>query len=154
MNAIFAAQKGKIPIDVVRIEDESDAGGSTFLQQASFTTNGVYTVVKPDMLDELPQYLLQLYAADQATRGHLVFPKRYAHQYSRCADMVVGKLIFERNVFVIDGFVRLGMSVEFAYQVPPPLTLEMTDKVFCQRYDRCSTCGTKFDSPGGATALS
>ena len=37
--------------------------------------------------------------------------------------MVVGKLIFERNVFVIDGFVRLGMSVEFAYQVPPPLTL-------------------------------
>ena len=76
MNAIFAAQKGKIPIDVVRIAEESDAGASTFLQQASFTTNGVYTVVKPDMLDELPQYLLQLYAADQATRGHLVFPKR------------------------------------------------------------------------------
>ena len=77
MNAIFAAQKGKIPIDVARIADESDAGGSTFLQQASYTTNGVYTVVKPDMMDELPQYLLQLYAADQATRSHLVFPKRY-----------------------------------------------------------------------------
>jgi hypothetical protein len=76
MNAIFAAQKGRIPIDVVRIAEESGAGASTFLQQASFTTNGVYTVVKPNMLDELPQYLLQMYAADQATRGHLVFPKR------------------------------------------------------------------------------
>ena len=76
MNSIFAAQKGKIPIDVVRIAEE--IGGSTFLQQASYTTNGIYTLIKPSMMDELPQYLLQLYAADQATRGNLVFPKRYA----------------------------------------------------------------------------
>ena len=76
MNAIFAAQKGKIPIDVVRIADESEASASTFLQQASYTTNGVYAVVRPHMMDELPQYLLQLYATDQATRAHLVFPKR------------------------------------------------------------------------------
>lgn len=75
MNSIFAAQKGKIPIDVVRIAEEN--GGSSFLQQASYTTNGVYTLIKPSMMDELPQYLLQLYAADQATRGNLVFPKRY-----------------------------------------------------------------------------
>jgi transcription initiation factor TFIIH subunit 3 len=76
MNAIFAAQKAKIPIDVVRIAGGGSSSGSTFLQQASFTTNGVYTVIKPNMTDELPQYLLQLYAADQATRAHLVFPKR------------------------------------------------------------------------------
>jgi len=42
----------------------------------------------------------------------------------RRADIVVEKLIFERNVFVIDGFVRLAMYVEFAYQVQPPLSLE------------------------------
>ena len=82
MNGIFAAQKGKVPVDVVRISSpEEQEGGKgeegTFLQQASFTTGGVYTVIKPGMMDELPQYLLQLYAADQATRQHLVFPKRY-----------------------------------------------------------------------------
>jgi transcription initiation factor TFIIH subunit 3 len=76
MNSIFAAQRGKIPIDVVRIAEE--IGGSTFLQQASYTTNGLYTLIKPSMMDELPQYLLQLYAADQATRWNLMFPKRYA----------------------------------------------------------------------------
>ena len=75
MNSIFAAQKGKIPIDVLRIAAE--VGGSTFLQQASYTTNGVYTLIQPSMMNALPQYLLQLYAADQATRGNLVIPKRY-----------------------------------------------------------------------------
>ena len=65
-----------------------------------------------------------------------------------------GKSIFERNVFVIDEFVRLAMSVEFACPVLPLLSLDMADKVFCQRYDRCSTCGTKFDSPGGSTVVS
>jgi transcription initiation factor TFIIH subunit 3 len=77
MNAIFAAQKAKIPIDVVRIGEDGESSGSTFLQQASFTTNGIYTPLKASAVSELPQYLLQLYAADQATRGHLVFPKRY-----------------------------------------------------------------------------
>jgi hypothetical protein len=78
MNAIFAAQKGKIPIDVVRLTAEEDevGEGSTFLQQASFTTNGIYSLIKPSMIDELPQYMLQLYAADLTTRGSLVFPKR------------------------------------------------------------------------------
>jgi len=82
MNSIFAAQKGKVPVDVVRISSSEEREGGmgeegTFLQQASFTTGGVYTVIKPGMMDELPQYLLQLYAADQAARHHLVFPKRY-----------------------------------------------------------------------------
>lgn len=80
MNAIFAAQKAKIPIDVVRIADDlKTSQGSTFLQQASFTTNGVYTPLPSSAVAGLPQYLLQLYAADQATRGHLVFPKRYGY---------------------------------------------------------------------------
>jgi len=78
MNAIFAAQKARIPIDVVRIANEEENTGSTFLQQASFTTNGVYTRLETSAVTTtLPQYLLQLYAADQATRGHLVLPKRF-----------------------------------------------------------------------------
>ena len=77
MNAIFAAQKARIPIDVVRIANEEESTGSTFLQQASYTTNGVYTRLDANTVTtSLPQYLLQLYAADQATRSHLVFPKR------------------------------------------------------------------------------
>ena len=79
MNAIFAAQKSKIPIDVVRITEEVEGrktGG--FLQQAAFTTGGVYTPLQPNAVStSLAQYLLQLYACDQATRNHLVFPKRY-----------------------------------------------------------------------------
>lgn len=76
MNAIFAAQKAKIPIDVVRVGGDGKRMESTFLQQASYTTNGVYTPLEASKLSQLPQYLLQLYAADQATRSHLVFPKR------------------------------------------------------------------------------
>lgn len=75
MNAIFAAQKQKIAIDVVRISGGDETGGA-FLQQSSFTTNGVYMRVTPDQIAQLPQYLLQLYATDQATRSYLVFPKR------------------------------------------------------------------------------
>jgi transcription initiation factor TFIIH subunit 3 len=77
MNAIFAAQKTRIPIDVIRIGTEEESSGSTFLQQASYTTNGVYTKLDAGQVrSSLPQYLLQLYAADQATRSQLVFPKR------------------------------------------------------------------------------
>jgi transcription initiation factor TFIIH subunit 3 len=76
MNAIFAAQKAKIQIDVVRIGGDAKTTESTFLQQASYTTNGVYTPLEATKLSQLPQYLLQLYAADQAARSHLVFPKR------------------------------------------------------------------------------
>ena len=76
MNTIFAAQKAKIQIDVVRIGGGAKTTESTFLQQASYTTNGVYTPLEATKLSQLPQYLLQLYAADQAARSHLVFPKR------------------------------------------------------------------------------
>lgn len=78
MNTIFAAQKARIPIDVIRIDTEEESSGSTFLQQASYTTNGVYAKLDATAVTtSLPQYLLQLYAADQTTRTHLVFPKRY-----------------------------------------------------------------------------
>jgi transcription initiation factor TFIIH subunit 3 len=85
MNAIFAAQKSRIAIDVARIADEGDeAKGSTFLQQAAYTTGGVYTPLSTSAVEtSLPQYLLQLYASDLATRSHLVFPKRYA-RYMCC----------------------------------------------------------------------
>lgn len=87
MNSIFAAQKGKVPIDVVRISEGGEEEAS-FLQQAAFTTGGLYRGFGTGEMDSLPQYLLQLYAADQATRQHLVFPKRYYRPsvLSRCAD--------------------------------------------------------------------
>jgi len=150
MNSVFAAQKQKIAIDVVRIAEQGEESGSTFLQQASFTTNGVYTLFKPDMMSQLPQYLLQLYATDQSTRRHLVFPKRlFIHILVLTAE---GKSIFARNVSVIGGFVKLGMCVVYVCQVYT--LLRRTNPVFCQRYERCSTCGTKFDkSIDGATVI-
>jgi hypothetical protein len=63
-------------------------------------------------------------------------------------------LIFGQNVFVIGGLVRLDSSAVYAYQVPSPHHQFLT-VVFCQRYERCSTCGTKFDQPvSGATPIS
>ena len=75
MNAIFAAQKQKVQIDVIRVDTES-GGECTFLQQASYTTGGMYTALKAKEINMLPQYLLQLFSADQDTRGHLVLPKQ------------------------------------------------------------------------------
>lgn len=150
MNAIFAAQKAKIPIDVVRIGGDVRTTESTFLQQASYTTNGVYTPVEASKLSQLPQYLVQLYAADQATRAHLVFPKRYIIILE--VMFMIGEMwISEQSVSVIDESVRSDMSAVSVYQVYHPFFPWLT-VVFCQRYERCSTCGTKFDKPiGGAT---
>lgn len=68
--------------------------------------------------------------------------------------MIAGMSISELNVSVIDEFVRLDMSAEYAYPVPLR-HLTCLRVVFCQRYERCSTCGTTFEkSIGGAMGFS
>ena len=69
MNSIFAAQRSRIPIDVLKLHDES-----TFLQQASDATNGIYLV--PETPGGLLQYLLMAFLPDQSSRKHLILPSQ------------------------------------------------------------------------------
>ncbi len=67
MNAIFACQRLRIPIDIAKI-----AGDTVFLQQASDATHGTYT--KLDHPRGLLQYLMMAFLPDQASRRFLVAP--------------------------------------------------------------------------------
>jgi transcription initiation factor TFIIH subunit 3 len=67
MNSIFAAQRKKIPIDILKL-----AGDTVLLQQASDATGGVY--MKPERPDGLLQYLMMAFLPDSTARTSLVVP--------------------------------------------------------------------------------
>lgn len=65
MNAIFAAQRQRVPIDIVKV-----AGDTVFLQQASDATGGIY--MAPKTPQGLLQYLMLGFLPDQTARAWLV----------------------------------------------------------------------------------
>ncbi|KAH7397095.1 RNA polymerase II transcription factor B subunit 4 [Pyrenochaeta sp. MPI-SDFR-AT-0127] len=67
MNSIFAAQRKKIPIDILKL-----AGDTVLLQQASDATGGVY--MKPERPEGLLQYLMMAFLPDVTARASLVVP--------------------------------------------------------------------------------
>ncbi|KAF2200338.1 RNA polymerase II transcription factor B subunit 4 [Delitschia confertaspora ATCC 74209] len=67
MNAIFAAQRKRIPIDVLKL-----AGDTVLLQQACDATNGVY--IKPEHPGGILQYLMMGFLPDQTARKWLNMP--------------------------------------------------------------------------------
>lgn len=67
MNAIFAAQRQHIPIDILKL-----AGDTIFLQQACDATGGIY--LKPSAPQGLLQYLMMAFLPDETARKHLVPP--------------------------------------------------------------------------------
>ncbi|KAF1841160.1 transcription factor Tfb4 [Cucurbitaria berberidis CBS 394.84] len=67
MNSIFAAQRKKIPIDILKL-----AGDTVLLQQASDATGGVY--MKPERPEGLLQYLMMAFLPDSTARTSLVVP--------------------------------------------------------------------------------
>ncbi|KAI9828135.1 MAG: General transcription factor IIH subunit 3 [Thelocarpon impressellum] len=67
MNCIFAAQRRRIPIDVLKLSTPS-----TFLQQAADATHGIY--LTPTAPHGLLQYLMQAFLPDATARAHLVLP--------------------------------------------------------------------------------
>lgn len=69
MNAIFACQRLRIPIDVCKL-----SGDAVFLQQASDATRGVYMALSEPR--GLLQYLMMAFLPDQRSRKHLVLPTR------------------------------------------------------------------------------
>jgi len=68
MNAIFAAQKLKVKIDVCKVYGED----TVFLQQAAHLTGGSY--VSPSRRDALLQYLAMCFLAPGAIRNILALP--------------------------------------------------------------------------------
>lgn len=70
MNAIFAAQRRDIPIDIAKL-----AGDAVFLQQAADATGGVYIpLTTPLARAGLLQYLMFAFLPDAAARRHLIPP--------------------------------------------------------------------------------
>lgn len=67
MNSIFAAQRKRIPIDILKL-----AGDTVLLQQASDATGGVY--MKPERPEGLLQYLMMAFLPDATARTSLVVP--------------------------------------------------------------------------------
>ncbi|KAF2706665.1 RNA polymerase II transcription factor B subunit 4 [Pleomassaria siparia CBS 279.74] len=67
MNSIFAAQRKRIPIDILKL-----AGDTVLLQQASDATGGVY--MKPEQPEGLLQYLMMGFLPDATARRALVMP--------------------------------------------------------------------------------
>lgn len=70
MNAIFAAQRLSIPIDILKL-----AGDTVFLQQAADATDGIYLALStPQARAGVLQYLMFAYLPDQSARHHLISP--------------------------------------------------------------------------------
>lgn len=67
MNSIFAAQRKRIPIDILKL-----AGDTVLLQQASDATGGVY--MKPERPEGLLQYLMMAFLPDATARRSLITP--------------------------------------------------------------------------------
>lgn len=67
MNSIFAAQRRRVPIDILKL-----AGDTVLLQQASDATGGVY--MKPERPEGLLQYLMMGFLPDASARKSLIMP--------------------------------------------------------------------------------
>lgn len=87
MNCIFSAIKMKCPIDVVKIGGISE---STFLQQATDATNGVYLHV--ENTDGLIQYLSTAMFIDPSLRQWIVKPNHGSVDF-RTSCYLTGKVV-------------------------------------------------------------
>ncbi|KAI9753793.1 MAG: RNA polymerase II transcription factor B subunit 4 [Lichina confinis] len=67
MNCIFAAQRKRIPIDVLKL-----SSNTTFLQQGSDATRGIYMHLDSPL--GILQYLMMAFLPDQTARRHLILP--------------------------------------------------------------------------------
>lgn len=123
MNLTFAAQHGRTPIDILKL-----AGDTVLLQQASYTTSGVFLIPsKRQSAGSSPMKLLPTllfaYLPDAVARVHLILPT------SPDVDFRAACFCHRR---VIDlGFVcSICLSIFCSDALPLP-------------EERCLTCGTK-----------
>jgi transcription initiation factor TFIIH subunit 3 len=125
MNAIFAAQRRHIPIDVLKL-----AGDTGFLQQACDATGGVYMdLSSSSTLQDGPamlQYLMMAYLPDSTARRWLVMPGGE-------------EVDFRAACFCHQRVVDLGYVCSVCLSI---FCEPMADGV-------CLTCGTLLELPAG-----
>ena len=85
MNAVFAASHSQIAIDTLAL-----SGNATFLQQASFITNGVFLAA--DHRQGIITYLMMGFLADAATRMNIVAPTHHTVDF-RAACFCHGRVV-------------------------------------------------------------
>ncbi|KAG9410686.1 General transcription factor IIH subunit 3 [Aphanomyces cochlioides] len=112
MNCIFSAQKKQIPIDSCVLGTDP----SSFLQQASYLTGGIY--FKPKERQGLVQYFLSIWLADVDTRSMLKLPSQ--------ASVDFRAMCFCHK-----------QTISTAFVCPVCLSL------FCEFSPVCSTCGIR-----------
>ncbi|KAJ2160046.1 RNA polymerase II transcription factor B subunit 4 [Coemansia sp. RSA 552] len=115
MNAIFAAQKMSVVIDVCKAVGVD----SVFLQQASEISGGNYVKIDPHKDESLLQTLLFTCLPDQYTRGILSAPGNE-------------HIDFRATCFCHKRVVNVGYVCSVCLSI------------FCQMAPVCSTCQTKF----------
>ncbi|QPG73116.1 hypothetical protein FOA43_000421 [Brettanomyces nanus] len=115
MNSIFAAQKMKISVDVCKLGPDS-----TFLQQASDATNGVYIHINNP--DGLIQYLSTALFIDPLLRPIVVLPTNTS-------------IDFRASCFITNKLVDVGYVCSVCLCI---LSVIPDD-------ERCPTCHSKFD---------
>jgi transcription initiation factor TFIIH subunit 3 len=116
MNAILAAQRLNIIIDSCVLMDED----SSFLQQASHLTSGIY--LRPKLQEGLLQYLLSTYITDTYSRAFVPLPRLFEVDYR--ASCFCHKKVLDQ------GYV-----------------CSVCLSIFCEAKDKCSTCGAEFSTP-------
>ncbi|KAL0491622.1 transcription initiation factor TFIIH subunit 3, partial [Acrasis kona] len=114
MNAIFSAQKMNVTLDSCILSTED----SSFLQQASYITGGVY--LKPLKQEGLIQYLLSVFIVDKSLRGLVQLP-------------VQATIDFRAACFETKKQIDLGYVCSVCLSI------------FDQHKWSCSTCGVKFE---------
>ena len=142
MNAMFAAQHSRIPIDILKV-----AGDSALLQQASYTTGGVF--IRPDEMTgdsasshgkeggrvNLLPYLFYALLPDASARSHLLLPTS-PHVDLRAACFC------HRRVVSLGYVCSVCLSI-FCSDSELPVDEENPTR------RQCLTCGT-FLAPGAA----
>ncbi|GMH41716.1 hypothetical protein BSKO_09626 [Bryopsis sp. KO-2023] len=113
MNAIFSAQHAEVLIDSCHL----GAQDSSFLQQASHITGGVY--IRPLRKEALLEYLNSTFATDSHSRGHL-------------KPQVFQSVNFKASCFCHKQPIDLGFVCSVCLSI------------FCRYVMECPTCGTSF----------
>ena len=118
MNCIFSAQKINIIVDACVL----GLTESTFLQQATDLTGGLYLRLPEDSQHVFLQYLLTVYLPDQAARGYLIIPTQT-------------QVDFRASCFCHRNTIDTGYVCSVCLSI------------FCTAMSSCTTCHTKFDVP-------
>jgi len=116
MNCIFSAQKKSVPVDACMLTNND----STFLQQASHITGGIF--IKPAHQDGLLQYLLSCFLADRFTRCYLNMPTQ-------------NRVDYRASCFCHKKVIDVGFVCSVCLSI------------FCELRAVCSTCDAKFALP-------